>query len=56
MSYATARVDAAELALSLLDDGESKADLYSVFQTIATILLTCNDAMARDELRKAQDQ
>lgn len=55
MSYAGARRAASELALSLLDDGESKTDLYSVFQTVATILLTCGEAMVRNELQKLQD-
>lgn len=55
MSYATARADVAELAIELLNDGEDKDDLYSIFLLISTILLTCNDAMVRRELVKAQD-
>jgi hypothetical protein len=52
MSYATARIRTAELALKLLKDGELKDDLYSVFLEISTILLTCNEGMVRGELQK----
>jgi hypothetical protein len=53
MTYATARTEAAELALALLDAGEDKNDIYSVFLQVATTLLTVNNQMIRDELRKA---
>jgi hypothetical protein len=53
MTYATARTEAAELALAMLDAGEDKNDLYSVFLQVATTLLTVNDRMIRTELRKA---
>ena len=53
MTYAaTARAEAIELAIEMLDGGEDKNDLYVVFFQISTILLTCNDAMVRDELKK----
>lgn len=52
MTYATARTEAVELALALLDAGEDKNDLYSVFLQLATTLLTVNDQMIRTELRK----
>ena len=56
MTYATARAEAAQLALALLDAGEDKDDLYSIFLLISTILLTCNNNMVRGELMKEQDQ
>lgn len=52
MTYATARTEATQLALALLDAGEDKNDLYSVFFQIAETLLTVNDKMIRDELLK----
>lgn len=52
MTYATARTEATQLALALLDAGEDKADLYSVYLELATILLTVNDEMIRSELQK----
>jgi hypothetical protein len=52
MTYATARTEATQLALALLDAGEDKNDLYSVFLQLATTLLTVNNDMIRTELRK----
>jgi hypothetical protein len=53
MTFATtARKEAVELALELLDAGEDKNDLYSVYLTIATALLTCNNEIIRTELKK----
>lgn len=52
MTYATARTEATQLALALLDAGEDKNDLYSVFFQLATTLLTVNDQMIRTELKK----
>lgn len=53
MTYATARTETVQLALALLDAGEDKNDLYSVFLQLATTLLTVNDQMIRTELQKA---
>lgn len=52
MSYATAREEATGLALELLDAGEDKNDLYSVFFQLATVLLMCNNEILRPELKK----
>jgi hypothetical protein len=53
MTYATARTETVMLSLAMLDAGEDKNDLYSVFLQVATMLLTVNDKMIRTELRKA---
>ena len=52
MSYAIARAEAVKLALNMLDAGEDKYDLYSVFLQLATVLLTCNTEILNRELEK----
>lgn len=52
MTYATAREEAVKLALTQLDAGEDKNDLYSVFLELSTVLLTCNSKILYAELKK----
>ncbi len=55
MTYATARGEAVELALILLDAGEDKNDLYSIFLQLSTVLLRCNSEILYTELKKMRD-
>lgn len=52
MIKASTRAAVVNLALYLLDSGDDKEDLSSIFREISTILRKVNNEMVRTELRK----